>query len=84
MPLLTSPQRDLGHTAIIDINPRRSVELKEAVKREAKARRAIGYVFPEARRYSERSTVERVNARLKDEFGAMFGWEGASCSESSR
>ena len=62
--------RDLGHTAIIDINPRRSVELKEAVKREAKARRAIGYVFPEARRYSERSTVERVNARLKDEFGA--------------
>jgi hypothetical protein len=56
--------RTLGHTAIIDINPRRSVELKEAMKREAKARRAIGYVFPEARRYSERSTVERVNARL--------------------
>ena len=33
------------------------------------AQRRIGQVSPEARRYRERSTVERVNGRLKDEFG---------------
>ena len=33
--------------------------------REAKARRAAGYVFPDQRRYHERSTVERVYGRLK-------------------
>ena len=61
--------RELGHKAIIAVNPRRSVERKEALKREAKARRATGYVFPDQRRYNERSTVERVYGRLKDEFG---------------
>lgn len=40
------------------------------MKREATARRTLGYVFPEQRRYRERSTVERVYARLKEEFGA--------------
>ena len=29
----------------------------------------LGQVTPEARRYRGRSTVERVNRRLKDEFG---------------
>ena len=61
--------RELGHTAIIAVNPRRSVERKEAMKREAQARRATGYVFADQRRYNERSTVERVYGRLKDEFG---------------
>ena len=32
--------RELGHTAIIAVNPRRSVERKEALRREAQARRA--------------------------------------------
>ena len=27
-------------------------------------------MYPEQRRYRERTTVERVNGRLKDEFGA--------------
>ena len=57
--------RGLGHTAIIAVNPRRSVERKEAMKREAQARRATGYVFADQRRYNERSTVERVYGRLK-------------------
>ena len=61
--------RELGHTAIIAVNPRRSVERKEALRREAQARRATGYVFADQRRYNERSTVERVYGRLKDEFG---------------
>lgn len=38
-------------------------------KRETLAQRCIGHLSPEARRYRERSTVERVNGRLKDEFG---------------
>ena len=60
----------LGHVPIIDTNPRRSAERKQEKIREAKARRSIGYTYPEARHHAERSTVERVNGRLKDEFGA--------------
>ena len=59
----------LGHKPIIDVNPRSSVDMKEALKREKKARRALGLVFPEELRYVERSGSERVNGRLKDEFG---------------
>ena len=71
--------RDLGHTAIIDLNPRRSVERKEAMKREAQARRATGYVFADQRRYNERSTVERVYGRLKDEFGGRQVSAAGAC-----
>ena len=60
----------LGHKPIIDVNPRRSVDMQEALKREKKARRTLGLVFPEERRYGVRSGSERINARLKDEFGA--------------
>ena len=59
----------LGHKPIIDANPRRSAAMKAALKAENKARRTLGFVFPEDARYVERSTVERVNGRLKDEFG---------------
>ena len=59
----------LGHKPIIDVNPRSSVDMKGALKREKKARRALGLVFPEELRYVERSGSERVNGRLKDEFG---------------
>ena len=59
----------LGHKPIIDVNPRRSVDMKEALKQEKKARRTLGLVFPEERRYVVRSGSERINGRLKDEFG---------------
>ena len=59
----------LGHKPIIDVNPRRSVEMQDALRREKKARRTLGLVFPEERRYVERSGSERINGRLKDEFG---------------
>ena len=59
----------LGHKPIIDVNPRRSVEMQEALRREKKARRTLGLVFPEERRYVVRSGSERINGRLKDEFG---------------
>ena len=60
----------LGHVPIIDTNPRGSAERKQEKIQEAKARRAIGYTYPETRHSAKRSSVERVNGRLKDEFGA--------------
>ncbi len=60
----------LGHVPLIDVNPRRDKELKQDLKREARARRMCGLVMPESVRYRIRSGVERTNARLKDEFGA--------------
>ncbi|MBY0501378.1 MAG: transposase [Alphaproteobacteria bacterium] len=47
----------LGHVALIDFNHRSPNDTRE-------------FAPHEAQRYNERSTAERVNARLKDEFGA--------------
>ena len=60
----------LGHVPIIDVNPRNSPALKRKLKQEAKARCTLGQMYAKDVRYRERSTVERVNGRLKDEFGA--------------
>lgn len=59
----------LGHVPIIDRNPRRDGALKQHLQREAQVLCELGMVVPEQQRYRERSTVERVNGRLKDEFG---------------
>ena len=64
--------RSLGHVPIIDINPRRNIKLKEELKAEAKRRSLLNFSTPEEMRYRERSTAERVNARLKDEFGGLM------------
>ena len=56
----------LGHVPIIDVNP----TFKQELKQEAKAKRTLGQPYAKDVRYRERSTVERVNGRLKDEFGA--------------
>jgi transposase len=61
--------RELGHVPIIDKNPR-STAIKEELETEARARKAAGYQLAEDIRYNERSASERVNGRLKDEFGA--------------
>ena len=68
-PEIRAFSQKLGHVPIIDLNPRRRPQVKAERKREALAERRIGHVPPEARRTRERSTVERVNGRLKDEFG---------------
>ena len=68
-PAIRAFSRKLGHVPIIDTNPRRRPELKAERKREALAERCIGHLSPKARRYRERTTVERVNGRLKEEFG---------------
>ena len=61
--------KSTGHVAIIDPNPRRDTARKEALLQDAKAQRTINYCDAEKVRYDERTTVERVNARLKDDFG---------------
>jgi len=61
--------RELGHIPLIDKHPRRDKELKAEIKAENKRCRIVGHQTAETVRYKERSTVERVNARLKDEFG---------------
>jgi hypothetical protein len=71
-PEIDAACRDLGRVPITPEQPRRDKRKKEAMAAEAKARRAIGFVAPEDVRYRQRTTAERVNARLKDEFGGRF------------
>jgi Transposase DDE domain/Transposase domain (DUF772) len=70
IPGIIDHSRSLGHIPLIDKNPRRDGELKEAIETENLARRTLNWVLPEERRYNARSSAERTNARLKDEFGA--------------
>jgi len=71
-PQIHEHSHKLGHVPIIDTNPRRNTELKQEIAAENKAWTSINMQPAEDVRYNERSTVERVNARLKDEFGGRF------------
>ena len=68
-PEIRAHSESLGHVALIDVNPRNAARKLE-LKTETQAQRAAGHGYPEHLRYRERTTVERVNGRLKDEFGA--------------
>ena len=72
VPQIQQVSRDLGHRPLIDTNPRRNKHLKQELTTENKHRRSINHQPAEVVRYNERSTVERVNARLKDEFGGRM------------
>jgi hypothetical protein len=69
VPQIHEMSRQLGHIPLIDVHPRRDKALKDELTAEKKRCRLVGHKPAEAVRYNERSTVERVNARLKDEFG---------------
>jgi len=69
VPQIHEISQQLGHVPLIDVNPRRNSMLKAETAAENKRERIVGHKPAEAIRYHERSTVERVNARLKDEFG---------------
>jgi len=68
-PIIKEHSRSLGHVPIIDINPRSNKKRKQELKDEAKRMKTINFKGPSDIRYNERSNVERVNGRLKDEFG---------------
>ncbi len=59
----------LGHIPIIDINPRADAALKADIERENKAKNKINFQTSEEVRYNQRSSAERVNSNLKDNFG---------------
>jgi hypothetical protein len=69
VPQIHDMSRQLGHIPLIDVHPRRDQALKNEMAAENKRCWRVGHKTAEAIRYNERSTVERVNARLKDEFG---------------
>jgi hypothetical protein len=71
-PEIAAACRELGRVPIVPEQPRRDARKKEEMAAEAKARRAINFEAPEDVRYRQRTTAERVNARLKDEFGGRF------------
>ena len=66
-PLIRLHSESLGHVALIDESPRTKGRKAEKVA-EQKCRRIAGYQLAKDIHYNERSTVERVNGRLKDEF----------------
>jgi len=66
-PEIWDKSRALGHVPIIDANPRRGGKTEAAA--EALARRSAGYEPAENIRYNERSSAERVNSSLKDNYG---------------
>jgi len=67
--IIKNKSLELGHIPIIDINPRRDIVKKQEIEAENKRLDLIHFDLPEAIRYHERSASERVNGRLKDEFG---------------
>jgi hypothetical protein len=59
-----------GRVPVIDRNTRRDTALKTEIAAERARRRLINIPDPRDLTYQERTTAERANARLKDEFGA--------------
>lgn len=70
-PLIKLHSESLGHVPLIDENPRNKKRKAEIADEQKRCRKA-GYKLAEDIRYNERSTVERVNGRLKDEFNARM------------
>lgn len=71
-PQIIQHSKSLDHVPIIDRNVRRNALAKADLEQEAKALQVINWTFPEKIRYNQRSSAERVNSRLKDEFGARM------------
>jgi hypothetical protein len=61
--------RSLGYIPIIDANPRREAARKAELQAQAQRQKLLNFTCAEDVRYRERTTVEQVNAPLKDEFG---------------
>jgi len=64
---ITEQSRDLGHIPIVD--PKAPGGPKSKAKDIPMGKRKRELTWAEQDRYKERTMVERVNARLKDEFG---------------
>lgn len=58
-----------GRVPIIDFNTRRDTALKVELAAERARRRLVNIPDPDDEHYKARTTAERANGRLKDEFG---------------
>ena len=72
VPAIKKHSRDLGHVPIIDSNPRRNKDLKKEMEQEKKAQKTLNWNPPPIQRYKQRSSAERVNSQLKDNFGGRM------------
>ena len=72
VPGVIAHSNSLGHVPLIDKNPRRDKVLADDLKAESKRQKLLNLKPAEKIRYNERTTAERANARLKDEFGARM------------
>ena len=61
-----------GRVPVIDRNTRRDTALKAEIATERARRRLIKIPDPRDLTYNERTTAERANARIKDEFGGRY------------
>jgi DDE family transposase/transposase-like protein DUF772 len=64
--------RAAGRVPVIDRNTRRDTALKTEIAAERARRRLINLPDPTDKTYNERTTAERANARIKDEFGGRY------------
>jgi hypothetical protein len=60
----------LNHVPIVPSHPRRNGKSESILPKVFPAKMAPEMPWAQQQRYKERTTIERVNARLKDEFGA--------------
>jgi len=72
VPGIINHSRSLGHVPLVDKNPRRDKALAEELEAETRRQKLINWQPAEKVRYNERTTVERANARLKDDFGGRM------------
>lgn len=72
VPGIIAHSKSLGHVPLIDKNPRRDKALAAELKAESKRQKLLNLESAEKIRYNERTTAERANARLKDEFGGCM------------
>ena len=69
---IAAQSKTLGHVPLIDRNFRGRREAKAECAEEVARMKFIGLPDPDDALYDFRTMVERVNARLKDEFGGRF------------
>jgi hypothetical protein len=67
--IIREHSESLGHKPIIDTYNRGFSKVKDEREAEYKRLELIHFELPEQARFKNRTTVERVNSRLKDEFG---------------
>jgi len=68
-PAIRDHSSRMGHVPLIDVNTRRNVGLREELNSEKERFRFCNFKTPEDLRFNNRTNVERVNSRMKDEFG---------------